>query len=184
MEAIDQGLWNWLQARRGPGLDCLVVTVGKGGAPEVLAAVAGLAVLVLLGKRRPVSAVRIAATFGLWFFLVGPLRTAIGRERPEVTYHSLEKSAEWYSFPSAHTLGAAAIYFAVALAAAEVLPGRRRRRLALAVAALLALAVGLSRLFVGLCYPSDAIAGWLGGFGLAALLARVGRSNGVSPKDC
>ena len=175
MESFDQGLWNWFQAHRSPWLDPLVLNARLLGTASVLAVVVGLAVLFLIWKRQPVSAGMAAAAFGLSWLLVGPVQTLIGRERPEVKYLSLENTDAPYSFPSAHTWLATATYLAVALALADVLP--RTRRLAIGAAALLALAVGVSRLFVGLCYPSDGAAGWLSGFCLATLLRSVAKQN-------
>ena len=65
-------------------------------------------------------------------------------------------AAQGYSFPSGHSTNAAAAYGSVAVLL--------KKRWAYALAALLCLLVGFSRVFVGAHYPTDVIVGWLLGF--------------------
>ena len=165
-----RALWNWFQAQRAPWFDQLILAVSLLGTPGVLAVVTLFAMLFLIWKRRPVTAAVVGATFGLSFLLIGPVRMLVSRERPEVAYHSLEAPVSPYSFPSEHTWLATATYLIVALAVADMLSRPRARWAVIGVALMLALAVGVSRLFVGLCYPSDVFAGWLAGFCMATFL--------------
>lgn len=95
----------------------------------------------------------------------------VARPRPDFHASSLPMPADW-SFPSAHSMQAAA------LAAALFLVLKRRRsegRLFLAfLFAALTLSVGLSRIYLQVHFPSDVLAGWLAGafwvFGLHALM--------------
>ncbi len=64
------------------------------------------------------------------------------------------------SFPSGHAAAGAATLGAVALLAAERLPSARARRWLWAAAVAVGLAVGLSRIALGVHYASDVLAGW------------------------
>jgi len=80
------------------------------------------------------------------------------------------------SFPSGHSFNAALVYVALALAFAA-LSARRVVRWGLIGGALaLSMAIALSRVWLGVHFPSDAVAGWCAGaawaFTAAALLDR------------
>ena len=70
------------------------------------------------------------------------------------------------SFPSGHATGAAALATAFAALASNT----PRRRAAIAVATLFAFLVGLSRVYFGVHYPSDLLAGWAVGAAWVACL--------------
>ncbi len=88
------------------------------------------------------------------------LKQIFARARPEIVPH-LDTFSN-LSFPSGHATNATAILLLCAL----LLPGRNRG-LWLTVALIGAAAVGLSRLLLGVHWPSDVVAGWLWGAGFA-----------------
>ena len=63
------------------------------------------------------------------------------------------------------------VYIAIALAFAAISPRHSVHLTVIGVAVVLTLLVSLSRVWLGVHYPSDAIAGWLGGAGWAFLAA-------------
>ena len=94
------------------------------------------------------------------------LKEAFQRIRPSLfeevaTLHS-------YSFPSGHSMASAAVYGSVAVLVARACPAWER--LALTSAAALVLLIGTSRIFLGVHWPTDVLAGWAGG----AFVALVG----------
>lgn len=123
------------------------------------------AALALLLRRARVAAVMLAVTVcGAWLVEV-LLKMAVGRARPVVVPHLM--GATGNSFPSGHSFNSAAVYVAAALAFAPLL-ARPLARWSLLVAALgLTLLVALTRVMLGVHYPTDAIGGWLGGTGWA-----------------
>ncbi|MFI5953860.1 phosphatase PAP2 family protein [Cryptosporangium sp. NPDC051539] len=79
------------------------------------------------------------------------------------------------SFPSGHAQGAMVGYGVLVILLAPAL-GTRWRRLLVAAAAMMVLAIGFSRVALGVHYPTDVVGGYLlGATWLAALLAIVGR---------
>jgi undecaprenyl-diphosphatase len=97
------------------------------------------------------------------------LKAWIDRDRPDVgSAIPLPSSA---SFPSGHATSGAACLGAVAVLVAERLPSRRARRTLWTATIVLGLAVGLSRIALGVHYVTDVLAGWcLGVAWLAACL--------------
>ena len=64
-----------------------------------------------------------------------------------------------FSFPSGHALVSLAVYGSIALVVSRRLPRRRDRILLLAATGLLVLAIGFSRLYLGVHFLSDVLAG-------------------------
>lgn len=136
----------------------LLVASGKGG-------LAGLLIL---------SAALAALSSSL-------LKIATGRARPTLIEH--EVVTYTLSFPSGHALLTAAVLLPVAAVLARAARNRASKRVILGGAALVALAVGLSRIDLGVHWPSDVFAGWCLGVAWACgtmLLARRLRTRGRS----
>jgi undecaprenyl-diphosphatase len=74
-----------------------------------------------------------------------------------------------YSYPSGHAFNSAMIYLMVALLLGRHLNPRTRRGLLIA-AIVLTLVIGLTRIYLGVHWPTDVIGGWLGGVGGALLV--------------
>ena len=104
--------------------------------------------------------------------LANLIKVVVDRPRP-ATLHLVPVASA--SFPSQHAAQAAAVLPALVLALAH---GRLRTAL-LAVAVPLAIAIGLSRVYLGVHYPTDVLAGWALG---AAWLAVV-RSSTSDPRS-
>ena len=67
------------------------------------------------------------------------------------------------SFPSGHSMVAAAVYLTLGVLIARALPTRRLRVFAVATGAFLTMIIGVSRLYLGVHYPTDVLAGWTAG---------------------
>ncbi|MBY0521929.1 MAG: phosphatase PAP2 family protein [Gemmataceae bacterium] len=172
LESIDQGVWNGIQARRTPWIDAASLTVSRIGWWPVLLGIVLLAAFWLCLKRRFFPAGLVFGSFVGAVLLTAAMAALIPREPPENVVYPLEHVAGNSSFPSPETLAATATFLALALVMGTMLPGRWRI-VAFGAALVLAGLVGLSRLFIGVCYPSDVIAGWVAGLAWALVCFEV-----------
>jgi undecaprenyl-diphosphatase len=166
--AADAPLDRWLAAHREGWLTSAFRAVTALGSALVLgllavavAAVAGWAVR----SWRPVL-VCAAGALGAEVLIWG-IKGLVGRPRPPASIAVVH--ARGASFPSGHALGSAAVVLV-----AVWLLGRRARRPVgaglLGAAVLFIAAVGFSRLYLGVHYLSDVLAGWLLGIAWAAIV--------------
>ena len=89
------------------------------------------------------------------------LKMGYNRPRPDLTAMSHQFTA---SFPSGHAMLSAVTFLTIGAVLARIAPTRRLQIFTVSSALFLTLIVGLSRLYMGVHYPSDILAGWcLGG---------------------
>lgn len=166
MARIDQQLFTALQATRSDGLDRLMVAITELGGAWVTVPL-GLVVFGWFGwQRRWALAWYWVATFLAARLSLATLKWTLERERPLNIYRGLES----FSFPSGHATTAAVIYGFLGFLLARGLP-RHWRALVLAAAGVLVAAIGLSRLYLGMHWLSDVIAGVALGLAWITLLA-------------
>ena len=165
----DEPFAQWLQGLRTPWLDQAVLAVSKLGDAWVALSLVGAAVLLLLLFRRRADALMTAVS--LVPIAVGNLlKMAVGRARPEQAMAGTEVTG--LAFPSGHALFALLFAAILIVLAEELIQTSWVRRGAQAVLAALALAIGLSRVYLGAHWPSDVIGGYLfGGASMVLLLA-------------
>jgi len=89
------------------------------------------------------------------------LKRFFDRPRPTIVPHLDEVSSS--SFPSGHSMNSAVIYLTLGIILAASTQNRIIKRYVIGVALLLTAIVGMSRVFLGVHYPSDVIAGWIVG---------------------
>ena len=154
---FDQGVRDQVHSFASPGLTRLMIAVsfmgGKG-----LTLVEVLAVIVFLLIRWYRGALWLVVTILGAVVLDLSLKYAFHRARPTPFFVALPHS---YSFPSGHSLFSFCFYGVLAGLLAARIRSRPSRILIWTVAALLVAAIGLSRIYLGVHYPSDVIAGYL-----------------------
>jgi|GEM_PF-56639 len=104
------------------------------------------------------------STFLKWIFQ---------RPRPEIVPHLSEVIST--SFPSGHSMNSAVVYLTLGALVAASVKRRKLKVYVLCVALVLTIAVGLSRVYLGVHYPTDVAAGWMAGLGWALLCLLVAR---------
>ncbi|MXO73755.1 phosphatase PAP2 family protein [Altererythrobacter aerius] len=124
-----------------------------------LFAVAAVVALLFLRLRR--EAVLFAMTVAGGWIANTLLKVLVGRERPQIVPHLMEAGGE--SFPSGHSFNAAVVYIAMALAFAAMSSRHSVRYTLIASAMVLSAMIAWSRVMLGVHFPSDVTAGWLGG---------------------
>src|ERR1700729_85765 len=131
-----------------------VTWLGSGG---VLWTLIGLAVVTLAIRRRWRLAIYLLVTGAGALTLDPVLKALVGRLRPVVAHPVAYGNGD--SFPSGHALGSIVCYGALLLVFLPAARGRWRRVLTAAIVTLI-VAIGVSRLLLGVHYVSDVLGGW------------------------
>lgn len=132
-----------------------------------ITAVGGVTVLVMI----VVAVTGLLATLRLWVtaalvlaatisgsIAVEIAKQLVGRVRPQVIDHLVQISTA--SFPSGHSANSAIVYLTMASLLTQVIERQATRWYVLIVAVLLVTLIGVSRIYLGVHWPSDVLAGW------------------------
>ncbi|HEX8325093.1 MAG TPA: phosphatase PAP2 family protein [Tepidisphaeraceae bacterium] len=103
----------------------------------------------------------LLAASGGGLLLSSTLKYVISRPRPDFVPHLSKVYTS--SFPSGHSMLSAVVYLTLGTLVARSISGRASKIYCIAVAAFLTFIVGLSRIYMGVHYPTDVLAGWTAG---------------------
>lgn len=129
-----------------------------------LGSVTVLTLLVLLALASLVSLRRWAEALVVLVGAVGGVAISQGlkhlflRERPDLAFRAVEAANP--SFPSGHAMLSAVVFLTLGALAARFSPRRRLKAVALGAAVFFSILVGLSRIYLGVHWASDVLAGW------------------------
>jgi membrane-associated phospholipid phosphatase len=164
----DQRLADWLHGRATDPLTDVFRAITWLGNLPILLAVTLLAVGILWRRRERTDAVFVALAFLGGQVLSNGMKLGFRRERPFFPDPLATEST--YSFPSGHALVSLAVYGSIALVLAQRVRARGTRLALLGGTAALVLAIGFSRLYLGVHFLSDVLAGYAAGVAWLALL--------------
>jgi undecaprenyl-diphosphatase len=152
----DDWLNDWVSTHAA--VVAVLKSVATLGGRSILLWLTTIAVLVLLIRRRRRLALFLVVA-GVGALLLDPsVKTLVGRLRPVV--EAPVATAPGNSFPSGHALGSMVVYGALLLVFLPAVP-RRWRKAVIALVATVILAIGITRVGLGVHYVSDVLAGWL-----------------------
>ena len=166
--AIDRAILLWMRDRDDPNQ-----TLGPPWLNEIardFTAMGGVAIIAFLtaatigallmqGKSHAAVLVAVAVGGGVLWSLV--LKSGFSRPRPDLVPHGSWVSTA--SFPSGHSMISAATYLTLGALLARVEGGRRTKAYFVGLACVLTFLVGLSRVYLGVHWPTDVLAGWTAG---------------------
>jgi membrane-associated phospholipid phosphatase len=175
--ALDADAFTLGREVRSPGLDQVARILTVFGLLAVVGPAVALGVLVLVRRGRRHRAIALVAGTALTSAAVWLVKALSGRARPP---HPLVHTVG-ESYPSAHTANAIG-WVALALALGALLPSLAARVASVAVATLLAVLVGLSRIYLRAHYLTDVIGGASLGTLMYAAAAIGGAAAGVRPR--
>lgn len=163
--AFDRAILMMLRARGEPALPLgppWLVDVARDitalGSAAVLAVVIAVAVVLLAVARRYRSAVFVAVSAVSGASLTLFLKAWFDRPRPEFMPHDLYVSGA--SFPSGHATMSTVVYLTLAVLLVRFIDRAGIRIAVLALAVTLSVLVGVTRVYLGVHWPSDVAAGW------------------------
>ncbi|HKY07199.1 MAG TPA: phosphatase PAP2 family protein, partial [Candidatus Binatia bacterium] len=156
----------------GPGWIELMfrdITSLGGAAVLILMTAAVVGFLFIDGKRA--AATFVLASVGGGTLLSTGLKLIFARPRPDVVPHLVDVSSA--SFPSGHAMLSAVVYLTLGALLSRVEGPPRIKIYVLSVGILLTLLVGMSRVYLGVHWPTDVLAGWCAGAVWATLCWRI-----------
>ena len=156
-QAFDTAVLRWIGARHTPFLTTIMTEVTPLGTGVVVLTIVGVAAAFLWGTEHKHSArLLLAATAGS-ILLNNVLKLYFDRPRPEV-FERLTHTAS-SSFPSGHAMSATVVYGTVGYLLARLHKHPWARAITLLLAVTMILLICFSRLYLGVHYPSDVLAG-------------------------
>jgi undecaprenyl-diphosphatase len=165
---IDHAILQGAGRIRAPWLTVAALDLTALGSSVVITLISAIAlvVLLLLGDKRGALQL-LLASLGAGI-LTAATKHIVERPRPEQLPHLI--SASGFSYPSGHSLAAAALYLTVAVLALRHFRTLASQATILAMALFVIALVGGSRIYLGVHFPSDVAGGMALGFGWALLL--------------
>jgi len=173
--ALDTWATPFLHGIASPCLDATMNTLTAVGTVPVIGPILAVVVAWLTWKRRYGGVLFLGVASGGSLLLQGVMKLWFERPRPKLPW---AQALPDYSFPSGHTMNAIIFYVALALIVWSVF-GRKIGVAALIGAIVLALAVGVSRIYLGYHYLTDVVGGLLAGI---AWLLVVGAAFNARPR--
>jgi undecaprenyl-diphosphatase len=166
-QAFDVAVLRYIEQHHSPLLDNVMIDItflGTGLVVMMIVAVSGM--FLWLTKHKHSALLLFVATAG-GILLNGLLKAGFDRPRPQVFewgQHTVSSS-----FPSGHAMSAATVYMTVAYLAARLQRRHISRVLTLIAALIVIILIAISRLYLGVHYPTDVAAGVIIGIAWAAL---------------
>jgi len=150
-----------------------------GGVAFVMLLTATVSGFLWLRRQYRALAILLTSTLGGWI-VSSVLKGLFDRPRPDLVPHlSIVYTS---SFPSGHAMMSAVVFLTIGTLLGEFVTSFRLRAYFLIVAILLTLLVGISRVYMGVHYPTDVLAGWAAGLAWAlgcGLVARALKNKGL-----
>lgn len=137
-----------------------------GGAAIIVLVTLAMLVYLLLKKNYPFLWMIIIATIGGALISIG-FKELFSRERPPIEYHLLTVTS--LSFPSGHATMSSVVYLTHGVLLAKFQSAKKLKIYFILVAATLVFLIGISRIYLGVHYPTDVVAGWSIGIAWASL---------------
>ncbi|MBH8576803.1 phosphatase PAP2 family protein [Nostocaceae cyanobacterium CENA369] len=158
--AFDTSFLLWLHQFANPSLDNFMLAITNIGNPSTVVIVAGTSLGILWWRRYRVEAyIFVLACLGGLILNTG-LKLFFSKPRPEL-WHQLI-SEKFFSFPSGHALGSMVLYGFISYLLAIHYP--QFTKVIYSAAVILIAVIGMSRLYLGVHWPTDVIAGYGVGF--------------------
>lgn len=164
------------------GVEEAVRDVTALGGTTLVVVVTLVSVLAFIFHRKPIHALVMAGAVVAASASSQFTKALFGRPRPDLVPHDVYVYSG--SFPSGHSTMSTAAFLTLAMLIASLEMKRRSKALAYALAAAVVVGVGFSRVYLGVHWPSDVLAGWCLGsawalVGWLALRAMGGQTRGA-----
>lgn len=173
-QAFDESVMRWMGAHRIEWIERSLIEITALGTGLVVMMIVVISALFLIATQHRFSAFLLLVASAGGIVLNAVLKSSFDRPRPQLFEWLTEPSSS--SFPSGHAMSSAIVYFTVAYLIARLEKRRWMRVVTIISSLLIVLLISISRLYLGVHYPSDVLAGMIiglawAGFCLAGLEA-------------
>lgn len=158
--AFDQTILLWIHSFASPTGDRIMQFITSLNNPNFVTVIAGITLILLLRKRCYPEAKTFVINCAGGVVLSYGLKSVFGKTRPDLWESAITEVS--FSYPSGHALGSTVLYGFLAYLFATRFP--QFSRLIYLLAVLLIGAIGFSRLYLGVHWPTDIIGGYGIGF--------------------
>ncbi len=154
--SFDRSSLLWIHQFANPELDRVMLFITSLGDPAMVVTIF-ISTIVWLGmKRRYTDGIRFIIACAGGVILNQVMKLFFAKPRPELWTRLISETS--FSFPSGHAVGSMVVYGFIAYILAREFP--IYRRYIYVVASILIIVIGFSRLYLGVHYPTDIIAGY------------------------
>lgn len=159
---FDKDILYWMRAHRAPALTQVAIFFAHTGSPPVIVGIAaGAALLGLVWRKvRGAAWTLPIAVIGSGLIIQG-VKLIVKRPRPSFFAPLLHEAG--FSFPSGHSLIAMVVYGLLGYFVLHLFKNRAARLLVRIVTVLVVFLIGVSRIYIGVHFPTDVLAGWTAG---------------------
>lgn len=183
---VDQVANTMMGAVRSPQLNSIAIDITALGSGTVLTILSLFVVALLTLKKQYFQAIHFLVAAVGSAVLTSTMKTYFERSRPSALAHLVD--VQGYSYPSGHSLSSAAVYFTFAVLLFSYFKTRIQRSFIIIFSLVVILLIALSRVYLGVHYLSDVIAGIFIGISWSATLAATSAyfeaSSIFNPLDC
>lgn len=169
-QRLDDAVLLWLNSHASPSLDIAALELTSLGSTTVVWMIVLISSAFFWATRHYYSVLL------LWIAMIGgailnlQLKAEFGRPRPQLFPWRTEQVGH-SSFPSGHAMTAVVLYATLAYLIGRLEPTRLQRRLTLVLTLIVIVLIGVSRLYLGVHYPSDVLAGFVVGVAWSTVCA-------------
>lgn len=168
---LDEFVMRWINRHATESLDELALEITVLGDFSVIAMLMLVSSALLWVSRHRYSVLLLWVGIAGSGPLIHLLKTVFGRERPQVFEWRGHYTVESASFPSGHSLGSLVAYVLLAYLIVRLEAGRPLRYVTIGLTVIVVTLIGLTRIYLGVHYPSDVVAGYAVGLTWVALCA-------------
>ncbi len=172
---FDDGIRFWVYEHRNPVLDRFFITVTYMGNWQFMVLI-GICLLVF-SKTRKTAGIPFAVTSLTSTLIYKLIKSTFQRPRPDLMYRIIEQGG--FSFPSGHSMNCMVCYGILIYLIRRNVKDKKAANLLTGICAGLIVLIGISRVYVGVHFPTDIIGGWSLGISVlaAAILIQEKRRN-------
>ena len=153
---FDNTVMEFFYGIRRPGLDTLMELITYMANWETIVIICLL--LICFPQTRIKAGISVSIAALLSTLIKAVIKMAVARPRPEESFFLIEQSG--FAYPSGHAMTGMAVYLLLFVLTRKYITDSKKKNLLSAIFVFAAFAVGISRVYLGIHFPTDVIGGW------------------------